>query len=285
MFEHFREGFAASLQAHDDEGAASAALMFAGVLGDRTRQADLARDWLRIGRALLGRIGGRPQLEAWSHNAEAEIFVAEGKGAAAVDAYRQAYALKARAVGHDSYDTIQGLINIGLGLQAAGHYEDALAVDMEGKEAMTRLLGADHPMIAMASSNAGETLNDLGRYAEARVEFARAAAIWRRASADVGFQSYALTGLGLALLGEGKPAAAIEPLEEALRARVEKRFDVERLGETRFALARALWSKPAARDRALALAQQALADYAQVKTPTAPVPDVAAWLRAPSSKA
>jgi hypothetical protein len=56
------------------------------------------------------------------------------------------------------------------------------------------------------------------------------------------------------------------------------------MGEVRFALARALWQRPAERGRARALAAQALADYAQVKQPDIPAPDVAAWLRAPSAR-
>jgi tetratricopeptide (TPR) repeat protein len=137
----------------------------------------------------------------------------------------------------------------------------------------------------MVSSNRGESLDYLGRYAEARADFSRAADIWRRAKADEMFLSFAFTGLGTALLGEGKTGDAVAPLEEALRIRVAKRLDPERLGETRFALARALWSRPGERERSRDLARQALMDYAQVKTPTAPIPDVAAWLRSPSTAA
>jgi tetratricopeptide (TPR) repeat protein len=282
MFERFREAFAVAVEAHHDEVAASSAILFGGVLGDRARQLDLGRDWLRIGRALLARVGDRPQLEAWAFNSEAMNFAADGQGAAGVEAFRRAYELKARVLGKDAFDTIIGLINVGVGLQYAGRCDEAVATDTAGRDAMSRILGVDHPAVALASSNAGECLNTLGRYAEARVDFERALGIWRRAGSDVTFQSYALTGLGIALLGEGKPEQATEPLEEALRIRVDKQFDPERLGETRFALARALWSAPATRARAGELARRALADYATITTPTLPAPDIAAWLRAPS---
>ena len=285
MIELYRESFTVALEAHHDEVAASAAILFAGVLGDRARRPDLARDWLRVGRALLVRVGDRPQLEAWALNAEATSAVAEGKGAAGVEAFRRAYELKVRALGKDNFDTIIGLINVGVGLQYAGRCEEAVATDTAGRDAMSRLLGPDHPAVALASSNEGECYNSLRRYAEARADFERAVGVWRRAGSDVSFQSYALTGLGLALLGEGKPAEAVAPLEEALRARLDQHFDPERLAETRFALARALWRTPTARERARALARQALADYALVTTPTLPAPDVAAWLRAPSVEA
>jgi tetratricopeptide (TPR) repeat protein len=285
MFDLYRESVSVALAAHHDELAASAALMLSGKLADRLRQPVVARDWLRVGRGLLARLGSRPQLEAWALTAEANVFISEGQATAAVERYRQANQLKQRDLGRDNYDAVGGLLNLAVGLQAAGRYEEAVATDATARDAFVRVVGAEHPVVAMASSNRGESLDYLGRYSEARADFARAADIWRRSKADPGFVSYALTGLGTALLGEGKAGEAIAPLEEALRARVEKRFDAERLGETRFALARALWSKPAERDRARDLARQALADYAQVKTPTAPMPDVAAWLRAPSTEA
>jgi tetratricopeptide (TPR) repeat protein len=282
MFELFREAFTIAVEAHHDEAAASAAILFAGVLGDRARQLDLARDWLRVGRALLQRVGDRPQLEAWALNSDATNFIADGKGGEAVEAFRKAYELKARALGKDAFDTVIGLINVGVGLQYAGRCDEGVVTDTAGRDAMVRILGADHPVVALASSNEGECYNTLRRYPEARADFQRALDVWRRAQSDVTFQSYALTGLGIALLGEAKPAEATAPLEEALRIRVDKRFDPERLGETRFALARALWSTSGAHERARELARQALADYALVKTPTVPPPDIAVWLRAPS---
>jgi tetratricopeptide (TPR) repeat protein len=283
MFATFREAFSVAVTAHHDEAAAASSLLLAGVLADRARQAEVAREWLVVGRAMLARIGDHPLIEAWALNSEAEILVTEGKGAAGAELYEKARALKARTLGPDNFDTLVGLANLGNGLEAAGQYERARAADATARESLSRLVGPDHPLVAMASSNEGECLVALHRYAEARVASQRALDVWRRSGADATFLTYALTGLGTAMLGEGNALEAIAPLEEALRMRVDKRFDPERLGETRFALARALWARPAKRDRARALARQALADYAQVKTPTGPVPDVAAWLRAPSA--
>jgi tetratricopeptide (TPR) repeat protein len=282
MYERFREAYTTAVEAHHDEAAASAAILLAGVLGDRARQVDLARDWLRVGRAMLARVGDRPQIQAWALNSDATTFVAVGDGAAAADAFRKAYELKVRALGKDNFDAMIGLINVGNGLQYAGRCDEAIVTDAEGREAIIRILGAGHPAVALASMNRGECENSLGRFADARADFERARDVWLRAQSDVMFQSYALTGLGIALLGEEKPEQAVDPLEEALRIRVDKRFDPERLAETRFALARALWSKPAGRERARELARRALADYALVKTHTLPAPDIAAWLRAPA---
>jgi hypothetical protein len=281
-FDEYREATQVALVAGDDEVAASAAVLFAGMLADRARTPSVGRDWLGIGRALLGRIGNHPLLEAWALNSEAQILATEGKGAESVAAYQSAYALKKRILGAENFDTLLGLANLGSGLENAGQYEQARGVDAESAQGLARALGPDHPYVAMASSNEGECLNALHRPAEAAVLFQRALSIWRQSGADPTFLSYPLTGLGAALLGEGRAADAIAPLEEALKTRAAKGFDPERLGETRFALARALWARPSERPRARALARQALTDYGQVKVPTAPIPDVAAWLRAPS---
>ncbi|HVX97552.1 MAG TPA: serine/threonine-protein kinase [Polyangia bacterium] len=285
MLDFYRESVSVALAARYDDVAASAALLFAGALADRSRQPTLARDWLRVGRGLLARLGERPQLEFWALTSEAHVLVADGRPAAAVERYRQAQQLMLRHLGPDSYETFVASLNLAVGLQSAGRYVDAVVMNGETRDGLVNLLGPEHPVVAMVSSNRGESLDYLGRYAEARADFSRAADIWRRAKADEMFLSFAFTGLGTALLGEGKTGDAVAPLEEALRIRVAKRLDPERLGETRFALARALWSRPGERERSRDLARQALMDYAQVKTPTAPIPDVAAWLRSPSTAA
>jgi tetratricopeptide (TPR) repeat protein len=104
-------------------------------------------------------------------------------------------------------------------------------------------------------------LNLLGRYAEAEKAYQRSADLFRQSGADPEVIAWVLTGLGRALLGQNKLAAAIAPLEEALATRIEKHAPAQQLGETRFALARALWSRPATRRNALAMGTKARADY------------------------
>jgi tetratricopeptide (TPR) repeat protein len=146
------------------------------------------------------------------------------------------------------------------------------------------VFGGEHVSVAMVSNNLGEALNSLQRHTEARAAFTKALEIWRRAGSDAFYLGYGLTGQGIAILGEGKAAEAITPLEEALKIRVDKKADAEHMGETRFALARALWSQAAARDRARALATDARENYAQVKTGAARVAAVDAWLKAPAAR-
>jgi tetratricopeptide (TPR) repeat protein len=131
----------------------------------------------------------------------------------------------------------------------------------------------------MTLSNEGEALNALGRFDEAREAFAHAIQIWRAAQSDPSLISVGLTGIGLSYLGAGKFSDALNPLEEALRIRTTKLDTPEHLGETRFALARALWSSPANRQRARSLAVQARADY-QVKNATTEAARIEQWLKA-----
>jgi serine/threonine-protein kinase len=169
-------------------------------------------------------------------------------------------------------------------LQVAGRNEEALAVFARARDIFLKAGGPQHPTIAQVDNDAGEVLNALGRHAEARASFERALTIWQAQHIDDAVMAYGQTGLGLALLGEGRVAEAIASLERALRARAVAGTPAELSGETRFALARALWTKPATRARAVTLARQSRADYARVASAGATVKTIDAWLRAPAAR-
>jgi hypothetical protein len=107
--------------------------------------------------------------------------------------------------------------------------------------------------------------------------FQRAPDIWRRAGSDPEFVAYALTGLGRSLLGQDRFGSAVPPLERALAIRIEKQAAPKLTGETRFALARALWSRDEAHPRAIALATAARTDDTGDKLSVA---EIDAWLDA-----
>src|SRR5206468_12006519 len=115
----------------------------------------------------------------------------------------------------------------------------------------------------------------LGRYVEAERAYERSVKVFRQSATDPGVLAWALTGLGRARLGDKRPAAAVAPLEEALAARVDKHASHAMLGETRFALARALWPRQSERPRARALAASARVDLADDKKGRA---EIEAWL-------
>jgi tetratricopeptide (TPR) repeat protein len=159
--------------------------------------------------------------------------------------------------------------------EAAGRLDEALQTDIQARGHFERLLGRDHPRVALIWSNEGEVLNLLGRHAEAEAAYRHAIDLFRQSGADPTYLAWALTGVGRALLGRGRPVTAIPPLEEALAIRIERHAASPRVGETRFALARALWSQPSERRRALALAAGARKDCSDDAKSVA---EIDAWL-------
>jgi eukaryotic-like serine/threonine-protein kinase len=146
---------------------------------------------------------------------------------------------------------------------------------------LERVLGPDHPRVAYVSINEGEMLYLLGRYTESEAAYQHSVNLFRQSGADADVMGWALSGLGRALLAQKQPAAAVGPLEEALVIRIEKHAPAPQLGETRFALARALWSRPRERRRALALGISARGDYGDDRKAVA---EIDAWLTAREPK-
>jgi serine/threonine protein kinase/tetratricopeptide (TPR) repeat protein len=116
-----------------------------------------------------------------------------------------------------------------------------------------------------------------GQHAVADATFA--ASLARRDQLDGLTLIMALTGHAKALLGLGRPAEAIPAAEEAIAA-AQRVSDVPSRAAARFALARALWAAGSERERerALRLAEAALADY-QGPDDTYNRSQVEAWLR------
>jgi tetratricopeptide (TPR) repeat protein len=281
---YFREAYVAGVVSRYDEAAAEAAIVLTQGYADRSQQPLVARQWFTVATATLERAGNPPRLAMWLLNAEQNLLGSEGRKEEAVRVAQKAVVAVDKLLGKETNDAGVAQNNLGFCLDAVGRFEEALRAYDAARETWGRLLGAQHPKLAMVASNSGESLNALRRYAEARVRFQTALDIWRRAGAHPQFLAYALTGLSLALLGDGKPEEAIAPAEEAVRIRHDASEGVERLSESRFALARALWSRPSEHTRALELARQARADYAKTKGHEAIVSSIDAWLAAPSAR-
>jgi tRNA A-37 threonylcarbamoyl transferase component Bud32/tetratricopeptide (TPR) repeat protein len=278
----YREAFTAALASEHKEAAATAALELAAYIGDRQARPAEGRQWLDIARALSRRFDN-PLLEAWLLVTDGSLLGAEGHGDQAVEVFLKAVAVKERLLGRDHPDVLLTLTNVGNALTIAGRSGEAAKALSEAHARVVRVLGAEHPRLALIANNEGEALNALRRHDEARRAFELALRIWRKAGADKTFISYALTGLGVAYLGMGRSADALPPLEEALRIRGDAHMAHDVLGETKFALARALWADPGRRPRALALAQEARADYVALGTQPKSVGAIDAWLKAPSA--
>jgi tetratricopeptide (TPR) repeat protein/predicted Ser/Thr protein kinase len=270
-----KESYAEAIASNDAGTAAFSAAVAVILLADRLGQAASARDWLMLANASLDRMTNRQAHLGNILSAEAVLLGAEHDYEGWIAKNREAVTMTAKVYGPDHSLALTGLSNLGNALTAAGRYDEAIAVNANALASAERVLGGENPIIANMSNNACEALNHAGRFGEALKLCRRALDVWRVAGTEAVIRSYGLTGEGLALLGLGKPGEAIAPLEEAVATRVAAHVGPALEGEARFALARALWSKPAERPRALAYARQARTDYvSEPKT----VAEIDAWL-------
>ncbi len=181
-------------------------------------------------------------------------------------------------------------VNEGEVLQKLGNVARIQARHEDALDLYTRALGwqTTHPEVdpkelATTLNNLGITLQVLGQYEGARRRHAEALAIREKVLApDHKHMSYSQTGLGLALVDLGRVDEAIPLLERALELRTSQAADAPLVAETRFGLARALWSRGAIadRERARELATAARDGYAGDEARFAPdAAQIDTWLR------
>ena len=279
MLQRFKEAHAAASASRDDDVAAQAAAIIPAFAINRAHEVQVASEWFGVAQGAVARLGGETMANAMLAASEGVLSLTTHDYARALAAADRAIDITRRLLGPDDPLTIAWQADKGDWQLAAGRLDEALQTDVSAREQFERVLGRDHPRVAMVLNNEGEALNLLGRYAEAEVAYERAVQLFRQSGADADVLAWALTGLGRARLGEKQPAAAVAPLEEALTHRLEKRASHALLGETRFVLARALWSRPPERRRALALATSARADVADDKKALAEIDPWLSWAR------
>ncbi len=248
-----------------DEVKAEAATFLVVTTG-RCDRYDEADDWANQADATLKRIGGHDRLRAWLEMHIAVNRRAQGRNEEALAHDRRALALKERS-GASRGEVARNLNNLALTLSDTGRFQEALDDFERAIKDLGEELGGEHPLVATFISNKGETLDRIGRRAEARVAYQRALGIEQRTYGSESTNlAYPLAGLGGSYLADHQPAAAIAPLERAARIRTAHEKDSALVGETDFTLARALWEADTARDRAVRMAAEARAAYARSPT-------------------
>jgi eukaryotic-like serine/threonine-protein kinase len=246
---------------HDELRAEATTLLVA--TSARRERTDEADDWASQADAILKRIGGHDRTRGWLEMHVALVRTTQGRLEEALAHDQSALELKERS-GAGRADVARSLGNIAIDLLDLGRLREALGYNERAIAALAQELGPDHPTVGIYVSNKGEILNRLGLTSEARVAFERAIAIDERSMGnDHANLAYPLAGLGDGALRDRKPAAAIAPLERALRIREAHESDVVLIAETSFALARALWDSGQDRARALKLAAHARDIYAR----------------------
>lgn len=265
---------------HDQVVAEAAADLIAVVGYLQARYAEAER-WGRYASAVLARAGsGNAVIDGWRANNLSLIYEKQGRFEEAIASAIEAVALKTLALGGDHFDVGISQSNVALALSRAGRLDEAMARSEQALRIIRNAVGADHPQLAFTLTTHAEILNARGRYPEARDAAHRAVTLWEReaGSDQAFFLSFPLTAIGASLLDDGQPALAIPYLERALRIREASPPEAEPLGETRFALARALWAAGRHRDRAMALAERARADYAPIRIADKQTAAVDRWI-------
>ena len=273
--QRFREAHAAASASRNDEVAAQASALIPLFAVNRLGQVLVAREWLEVARGDVARLGRETLADAMLAQAEGILALSEGAYDRAMTAADRSIDVTRRLLGPDDPLTITWEGNKGDWQETAGRLDEALRTDVQVIAHLERVLGRDHPRVAPFLSNEGTVLTLLGRHEEAEVACRRAIQIFRQSGADRENLEWALTALGRALLGQKRLSAAVVPLEEALAIRLDKHAPPTQIGETRFALARALLSRPGERRRALALGVSARGDYGDDKKAVA---EIDAWL-------
>ena len=271
--------WAAEVSRHDEVRASIATnlVWVVGYLQGRSREAET---WARYADAAIRRLGGRERLQSWLLTNLGGVYELQGRPTEALHVHQEALVLKQKVLPSDHPDIALSLANIAISFQSLGQNSEALQHNDRAMEILQKALGAEHPDFAIQLNNRGEILRALARPSEARASFERARGIWERElGVDHLVLGYALTGIGETFLDEGEFEAAIAPLERALTLRDQKDSASARRAETRFALARALWSgaRDTNRARAQTLAERAKAEYAEANM-IGKVAEIQKWL-------
>ncbi len=159
-----------------------------------------------------------------------------------------------RLLGRNNYVTLTVDENLALQRWEAGDLAAAIPGELRLLEHLDR---ENLSHFATAATNYGWMLLEAGRTAEAETWMRDALAAAQRI--DGGHDTeleFAGGGLGAVFVAEGRPAAAIAPLERALGLQHGDEMAGDR-ADTSFALAQALWATGRARNRAVTLAGEA----------------------------
>jgi serine/threonine protein kinase/tetratricopeptide (TPR) repeat protein len=174
------------------------------------------------------------------------------------------------ALGPDHPKVALALYNRGQARNGEGDHEGALADATRALAILQKAHGDAHPDVALGINGVANVLYARGQYARALEEYERALAIRQKVlGADHVDLAESLVGIGETRLAMRAPSLAVAPLERALTLREAHPGDPVELGDTRFALARALRDSGLDKARAATLAAKAQGAYASAAGPLA----------------
>lgn len=268
-----------AVQGRRDDIAVECAGSLAAIAGTRLADHGQSDRWIRMGHALLSRLGvGQERAAAALHHGRGNAKYGRGDPKGAVDDFRAGLTLKEKVFPPDHHEIAISLAAIGAALTEAGDHEAALPPTNRAIDIYQRAYGRDSPLLAYVFGNRGEILGALGRHAEAERDLRESLARWIvQTGPEHHWTAHALTALGATLLAQGRGLEARDVLERALRIRERSEPSVERVAQTRFLLARALWDV-GERARSKALAREARDTYHKASATKEAAQQISAWL-------
>ncbi len=262
-----RKAFLVAEASHDDATAAKAAASLVGVLvfySTRIKDAEL---WAQLAEAILDRLGtGHERVQAWVLTNQSGASYFQGNFQEAMTREKRSLALKEQSLGSDHPDVALSLDNLSNVLTELGRPEEALKMSEKAMEILAK--HGDPDLLSFVPGiNQGDALRALGRYAEAEKAYSQALSTGQTAYSPANpILAYALQGLGEVKLAQHRANAAVPLLEQAFRIRKANERNALPLGDTKFALARALRESGRDRRRALTLASEARQHFATLAT-------------------
>lgn len=169
-----------ALAARHDRVAARALVRLTSVVGYLQGNAEAGHRWARLARATVERLGPPDELTADLETATAEVYLAAGEFAEALEHHRRALALREKHLPPEHPDLGWSLNNIGTTLFNRGDFEEAEPYLRRAIEIWTTGLGAEHPYLAFAEHNLALVLSRRGEHAAADEHHARAVAAMER---------------------------------------------------------------------------------------------------------
>ncbi len=209
------------------------------------------------------------------------LYTLSGQQEKAMVSFRRALQIWEKTLGPDHPNLATSYNNLGEVYRAMGQHDQAKQHYRRALQIREQVLGPEHEQVASPLHNLGSAYEATGECVEAINYYQRALAVMTK---SLGAQhpklAYPLTGLGSCLVDQDQPEKALVYLLRALEIRRAHAGNPVNLARTRFALARALWTRKPDRKRALDLARKAQAVYAQAgKHLHKPLAQVDSWLK------
>jgi tetratricopeptide (TPR) repeat protein len=145
-----------------------------------------------------------------------DVLFARGRYDEALALYRRALTTAESAVGPEHYFFAINLVRIGVVDTRLGQLDEAQRMLDRALVLLRKIWGDDHDQVGSVWASLGGLALERRQWTLARADFERALQLFGKMPANHPDRAASFTGLGTALLGLGRAAEAIAPLERAV---------------------------------------------------------------------